>query len=207
MRILIFGSTGTVGKLLIQQALDAKHAVTAFTRKSATIALRHPNLQIVQGDVMNKSTVAGAMPRHDAVFCTLGAGRKGYVRAAGTRNIIDAMENAGIKRFICQSTLGAGDSRGNLNFLWKYIMFGFLLREAYADHELQESYVIQSKLEWTIIRPAAFTDGPLTGNYRAGFDAKAEGLKLKISRADVADFLLKQLTDRSYLKKTPGQSY
>jgi putative NADH-flavin reductase len=86
-------------------------------------------------------------------------------------------------------------------------MFGMLLRKAYADHELQESYVRNSNLQWTITRPAAFTDGPRTGNYRHGFSADAKGLTLKISRADVADFLLKQLSDLSYLRKTPGQSY
>jgi uncharacterized protein YbjT (DUF2867 family) len=167
----------------------------------------HPNLQVVQGDVLDQESVLSALPGHDAVFCTLGAGSKGGVRAIGTKNIITAMEQAGIKRFICQSTLGIGDSRGNLDFFWKYIMFGMLLRKAYADHEQQEKHVVNSNLEWTIVRPGAFTDGARTQKYRHGFDGDAKGLTLKISRADVADFLLKQLTDDSYVKKTPGQSY
>jgi putative NADH-flavin reductase len=207
MKILVFGSTGSVGKIFVQQALDANHAVTAFTRNPSSISIRHPNLSIVQGDVLNHPAVEHATPGHDAVVCTLGAGSQGTVRALGTRNIVSAMEKADVKRLICQSTLGAGDSRGNLNFFWKYIMFGMLLRKAYADHELQENHVIQSNLHWTIIRPAAFTDGPRTGNYRHGFGTDANGLTLKISRADVADFLLKQLSDLTYLRKTPGQSY
>lgn len=207
MRILIFGSTGSVGKLLIRQALDEHHHVTAFARNPVAIAITHPNLSVIQGNVMDHSAVERATPGHDAVVCTLGAGSKGTVRAVGTRNIISAMEKAGIKRFICQSTLGAGDSRSNLNFFWKHIMFGMLLRKAYADHELQESYVMQSDLDWTIVRPAAFTDGPRTGAYAHGFNGDANGLTLKISRADVADFLLRQLSDSSYLRKTPGQSY
>lgn len=207
MRTLIFGSTGSVGQLLVQQALEQNHLVTAFTRNPAAISINHPNLSVVQGNVMDQSAIERIMPGHDAVFCTLGAGSKGTVRAEGTRNIIAAMKTTGIKRFICQSTLGAGDSRGNMNFFWKYIMFGMLLRKAYADHELQESCVMQSDLHWTIVRPAAFTDGPRTQDYAHGFDGQAKGLTLKISRADVADFLLKQLSDLRYLRKTPGQSY
>jgi putative NADH-flavin reductase len=207
MRILIFGSTGSVGKLLIKQALEENHHVTAFARNPMAISILHPNLSVIRGDVIDQSSVEQAMPGHDAVICTLGAGRKGTVRAVGTQNIIAAMQIAGIKRFICQSTLGAGDSKGNLNFFWKYIMFGMLLREAYADHRLQESYVMQSDLDWTIVRPAAFTDGPRTQNYAHGFNSNAKGLTLKVSRADVADFLLKQLSDLSYLRKAPGQSY
>jgi putative NADH-flavin reductase len=86
-------------------------------------------------------------------------------------------------------------------------MFGMLLKQAYKDHELQENYVIQSKLDWTIVRPAAFTDGRRTGNYRHGFGPQEKGLTLKISRADVADFILNQVTQNTYLRKTPGQSY
>jgi hypothetical protein len=117
------------------------------------------------------------------------------------------MERTDVRRFICQSTLGVGDSRGNLNFFWKHIMFGFLLRRAYADHVSQEDCVTQSQLDWTIVRPAAFTDGDRTGEYRHGFSGTARALKLKVARADVAEFMLKQLTDRTYLHKTPGLSY
>lgn len=206
MKILVFGSTGSVGKIFVQQALDEEHHVTAFARNPAAISITHPNLSVFQGDVRDQSAVERATPGHDAVVCILGAG-KGTVRAVGTRNIVLAMEKAGVKRLVCQSTLGAGDSRGNLNFFWKYIMFGMLLRKAYADHELQEKHVIQSNLHWTIVRPAAFTDGPKTGNYRQGFGTNANGLTLRISRADVADFLLKQLSGLTYLRKAPGQSY
>ena len=86
-------------------------------------------------------------------------------------------------------------------------MFGLLLRPAYADHISQESYVTQCRLDWTIVRPAAFTDGERTGQYRHGFSGTDKTTKLKISRADVADFMLKQLTDEMYLHKTPGLSY
>ncbi len=207
MKLLIFGSTGSIGRELVKQALEQGHTVTAFARDPAKFDIKHTNLQVVQGDVMEPASVERAVQGHEAVLCSLGAGRKGTVRSEGTRNIISAMEKVGVRRFICQSTLGAGDSRGNLNIFWKYIMFGLLLRPMYADHVRQENYVRQSRLDWTIVRPGAFTDGNRTGDYLHGCPATDKSTKLKISRADVADFMLKQLIDDTYLHKTPGLSY
>ena len=156
---------------------------------------------------MDSALVDRAVVGHDAILIALGAGAKGQVRSTGTRNIIQAMQRNGVRRLVCLSTLGVGDSRAHLNFYWKHIMFGMLLRAAFADHVSQEEHVIRSELDWTIVRPAAYTDGERTGNYRHGFPATEKELKLKISRADVADFILTQLTDNSYVHMTPGVSY
>ena len=129
------------------------------------------------------------------------------MRSKGTENIIKAMKKCGVKRFIGQSTLGVGESWGNLNFYWKYIMFGFILRKVFADHELQEDMVQNSGLDWTIIRPRAFIEGELTGQYRHGFPGTDKTSKLTITHADVADFILKQLADDFYLYQTPSLSY
>ncbi len=207
MKLLIFESTGSIGRLLIKQALEQGRSVTAFTRDATKVDIKHNNLQVTRGDVMDPALVERAIQGHEVVLCSLGAGRKGTVRSEGTRNIISAMEKVGVRRLICQSTLGVGDSRGNLNVFWKYIIFGLLLRPAYADHGSQEDYVRKSRLDWTIVRPGAFTDGERTGKYRHGFPSTDKTTKLKISRADVADFMLKQLTDDTYLHKMPGVSY
>lgn len=207
MRVLIFGSTGSIGRELVKQALEQGYAVTAFARNPAKVDLEHADLTVAQGDVMDPAAVERAVQGHDAVLCSLGAGLKGEVRSEGTRNIIRAMEKAGVRRLICQSTLGVGDSRSNLTAYWKYIMFGLLLRRAYADHVSQETYVRQSRLDWTIVRPAAFTNGKRTGQYRHGFSGTDKSTALKISRADVADFMLKQLVKDTYLHQTPGLSY
>ncbi|NJN39052.1 MAG: SDR family oxidoreductase [Acaryochloridaceae cyanobacterium CSU_3_4] len=208
MKLLIFGS-GSIGRQLVEQALEQGYTVTAFARDPAKLDLQHTHLQVTQGDVMDLASVERAVQGQDAVLCVLGSAgkRQGTIRSEGTRQIIQAMEKAGIQRFICQTTLGAGDSWENLNFFWKYIMFGILLHEVFADHETQERYVMQSHLDWTIVRPGAFVEGPRTGNYRYGFPSNDKTSKLKISRADVADFILKQLTDESYLHKTPSLSY
>lgn len=206
MRIAVFGATGTVGRHIVEQALERGYEVTALTRDASRITRSHERLHIVEGDVLDPAAVERAVLGQDAVLVALGNGRKGVVRAEGTRTVIEAMNRTGVKRLICQSTLGTGDSRGNLNFLWKYIMFGLLLRPAYADHEQQENYVRASDLDWTIVRPSAFTDGPRTGTYRRGFSGAERGLTLKIARADIAEFLLDQVTDRTYVHKAPGIS-
>ncbi|MEU2092505.1 NAD(P)-dependent oxidoreductase [Nocardia beijingensis] len=206
MRIAVFGATGTVGRLVVERALREGHEVTAFTRSAASVTQRHERLRVVEGDVLDTNSVQRAVEGQDAVLVSLGNGRNGVVRAGGTKAVIDAMRRTGVKRLICQTTLGVGDSRGNLNFLWKYVMFGLLLRPAYTDHVEQEKHVVASDLDWTIVRPSAFTDGPATGSYRRGFPANEPGLTLKISRADIADFMIEQLTDTTYLRQAPGIS-
>ncbi|MEL6793780.1 MAG: NAD(P)-binding oxidoreductase, partial [Pseudomonadota bacterium] len=122
--------------------------------------------------------------------------------------IVAAMERAGVRRLICQSTLGAGESVANLNFWWRRVMFGLLLKPAFEDHQRQEAIVKASRLDWTIVRPAAFTDDEKTGAYRHGFPADGtQKLSLKIGRADVADFLLRQVGSKDYLMRAPGLSY
>jgi putative NADH-flavin reductase len=202
MKLIVFGATGSVGTHLVNQALQQGHSVTAFTRnheKSASLAQSGP--LIFTGDILNPESVVNAVKNHDCVLCTIGDGNKGRVRAAGTKNIIMAMQKTGIKRLICQTTLGLGDSKGNLNLIWKHIMFGFLLKKAFQDHQWQEKYLFDSDLDFTIVRPGALTDGEISGNYKFAFDGNYRKLKLKISRADVAGFMLQQLHTNEYLKK------
>lgn len=208
MKLVVFGATGSVGRKLVEQGLEEGHEITAFVRTPDKLAVAHPNLSLVQGDVLDYAAVREAVRGQEAVLCALGAGRKGAVRAAGTQNIIRAMEEEPHSpRLVCQTTLGVGDSRGNLNFFWKHVMFGMLLAPAYADHVRQEEYIKKSRLDWTIVRPGAFIDGRRTGSYRHGFGPQDRSTCLKISRADVADFMLKQLNDPTYRHRAPGLSY
>ncbi|AVH21821.1 NAD(P)-dependent oxidoreductase [Nocardia cyriacigeorgica] len=206
MRIAIFGATGTLGRHVLERALRQGHEVTILTRDASRVPTTNDNLRVLEGDVLDPAAVDRAVAGQEAVLISLGNGRKGVVRAEGTRTVIEAMRRNGVKRLICQSTLGVGDSRDNLNFLWKYILFGLVLRPAYNDHVRQEEHVRASDLDWTIVRPSAFTDGPATGTYRQGFTGNEAGLSLKISRADIAEFMLDQLTDRSYLHRAVGIS-
>lgn len=197
MQITIFGATSTTGRLTVQRALAAGHHVTAFTREADKVTEQHDQLRVLEGDVTDPASCAGALTGADAVIITLGNGRHGLIREAGTRAVVEAMHEVGVRRLICQSTLGAGASRANLNLFWRYLMFGALLRQAYADHAAQEEVVTSSGLDWTIVRPSAFTDQDVAG-LRHGFDGAERGLRFKVSRGQVADFLLEQLDSGEY---------
>jgi putative NADH-flavin reductase len=207
MNIIVFGATGSIGQELVKQALAEGHCVTTFVRTPAKLQRSHKNLRLAQGDVLDYAAVKQAVNSQEAVLCALGAGSKGGVRAQGTKYITRAMDETGVRRLICLTTLGVGDSSQSLSFFWRYVMFGLLLRQAFADHIHQEEIIRKSQLDWTIVRPAAFTDGAMTGRYQHGFPPTTKGLKLKISRADVAHFILRQLNESRYLHQTPGLSY
>lgn len=211
MKLIIFGSTGGTGRQLVAQALEQGHAVSAFARhpEKLTQELEHDQLQVVEGDVQDTASVEEAVKGQDAVLCALGAPAtdKSLIRTKGTKNIIQAMQQSGVKRLVCQSGFGAGDSHALLPFYYKYLIFPLMLRHAYADHELQEQLIQDSTLDWVIVRPGSMTDGAHTRSYRHGFTASDPASKIKISRADVADFMLRQITDDSYLRQTPAVSY
>ena len=209
MKLLVFGATGGTGRELVKQALDAGHLVSAYVRDPAKITnLQHERLRVDNGDVLNSAAVKSAVARQDAILSTIGAGAgRTTVREEGTRNIVESMQETGVKRLVSLSSLGVGDSRSNLGFFTKYIIVAIFLRHAFADHERQEAVVRQSSLDWTIVRPPQLRDGPRTGVYRHGFPSTDRRIKGWISRADVADFMLSQLDDDRYLRKTPGVSY
>ena len=209
MKLLVFGATGGTGREIVAQALERGHVVTVFVRNPAAITTKHDHLKVVQGNVLDYPSVEAAVQGQDAVLSALGVRklRKNTILSDGTRNIIHAMERHGLKRFICESSLGVGDSRGQLGWVFNIFIIPLLLRNVFQDKEAQEQYIQQSSLEWVIVRPAALTNGPRTGVYRGGFSPTDRTITAKISRADVADFMLKQLTDNSYLRKTPGLSY
>jgi nucleoside-diphosphate-sugar epimerase len=125
----------------------------------------------------------------------------------GVRNIIDAMERAGVRRLIYISFLGVRNGRHQLSLLGKYIVAPLALRNVVEDHEAKERLLKQSRLNWTILRAPRLTNGRHTGTYRSGEDIRANTIIPAISRADVADFILKQLSDDTYLGKTPGVMY
>ena len=160
MKMIIFGATGTVGQKLVEQAVEKGYEVTAFVRHPEKWQHTHlAKVILFKGDVLNVEDVEASVRQQEVVMCALGDGKVGKIRALGTQNIIEAMKKEGIKRLICQTTLGMGESYGNLNFFWKHLMFGILLKRAFKDHQLQEEYILNSNLDYTIVRPSALTDG------------------------------------------------
>ena len=141
------------------------------------------------------------------VLAMLLLSRKKTTLSDGTRNIVQAMQKHGVKRFVCETSLGIGDSKGRLGFFYTFLLIPLLLRNIFADKEVQERIIQDSSLDWVIVRPAALTNGPRKGDHQAGKTIGHWFFTAKISRADVAAFMLKQLAGDTYLRKTPGVSY
>ena len=209
MNLLIFGASGITGLELVKQSLALGHVVTAFVRNPAKIAIKNANLKLVQGDVKDYSLVERIVKGHDAVFSTLGVSRKlkrDPIVVDGVRNIIKAMEENNMRRLVYLSFLGVTESRKDAGFLMNHIVARIVHNEI-ADHEEKEQSIRSSRLDWTIVRPPKLTGSSRTGVYRSGEGIKAGSLLPTMSRADVADFMLRQLTDNSFIRKTPGIMY
>ena len=208
MKVIVFGATGTIGALAVNRILADGHDVTAFARNPEKLNIKNAHLFMCAGDARDQDAVSTAISDHDAVVIALGSGksRKSDIRSQGTMSIIRGMQTHGVRRLVCQSTLGAHESWNNLNFFWKRIMFGILLRPIFLDHELQENLVRASGLDWTLVRPSAFVDGPALGTFKENFKPNERDLTLKISRADVAEFLKGQVVDTLYLHRAVGIS-
>jgi len=206
MKIVIFGATGATGRHLVEGALAAGHAVTAFARSPEALGEPRERLRVATGDVNDAGSVQAAIAGQDAVICALGQ-RKGAPAAdvtTGTQNIVGAMEKAGVRRLVFLSGYGAGDSLNEAHFVFRRIIRPLFLREMYAEKDRQEEIVRGSALDWIIVRPVRLSDGPARGACRVIEGAVSAGPSAEITRADVAAFMLGQLADDRYLRKTPG---
>jgi len=209
-KIIVFGATGGTGQQILKQAIEQeqKYDISIFVRNPLKLNLPTGGLNVVIGDVLNFEQVRNAIRDQEIVLCCLGApaSHKTTLRADGTANIIKAMEELNVKRLICQTSLGFGDSEGVLPWHMKYIIVPFILKNAFKDHALQEERITESKLDWTIVRPGNMTNGKKLGRFKHGFESNAK-IKLKISRADVAEFMLRQIDQLNYMYQKVGISY
>lgn len=207
MKIVIFGSTGGTGQCLVDQALSAGHEVTAFARNPSNILIHHERLTVLQGDVLDPARVEAAVAGQQAALSALGVGLAGGKRilSRGTENIVVAMQKFSVPRLVVESSYGVGDSLRDASFMLR-LVFRTVLRRTYEDKAREDAVIRASNLQWVVVRPAALTNGPRVGQYRVGEHLKL-GFGTKISRADVADFMLKQLSDDAWLRKFPALSY
>jgi len=206
--VLIVGASRGIGLETVRLARKAGHSVRALARSATAIRLHDPKLEKVDGDALDRHTIERAVVGVDVVIQTLGVSPTPELIFSGTRLfsvatriLVDAMEATTIKRLICVTGLGAGDSRGHGGLLYNAALWLFLGR-SYADKDAQEWIMRRSRLDWTIVRPSVLTNGPRTGAYLVLVDAR-DWRSGFISRADVADFLVKQVEDTSLLRKIP----
>ncbi len=208
MRLAIFGGSGRTGRFLVERALADGHHVVALVRTPARLDLTHERLRLLQGDVTDEARVMEAVAGAQAVLSVLGpaSNRPEFAVSRGTEHIIRAMEQLGARRLIISSGAGVRDPNDRPPILDRLI--GLLVRtfsrNVYEDMRRTVELVRASELDWTIVRVPMLTGDPPRGDVRVGYVGKGTGIRL--SRADLAAFMLRQLADDAHVRKAPAIS-
>ncbi|GJD52901.1 hypothetical protein OPKNFCMD_5668 [Methylobacterium crusticola] len=202
--ILVVGASQGIGFETVKAALAAGHRVRAFARSAAGIPLTDANLERFGGDALSAADVEAALNGVECVVQTLGVPLRdllGPVRlfSDATNRLVPAMEKAGVRRLLAVTGFGAGDSRDSIGLLQR-VPFRLVFGRAYDDKDAQEMRIRKSGLDWTLVRPGVLTGGAATGRYRI-LDEPSSWRNGLISRADVADFIVRQLEQSAYVRK------
>jgi putative NADH-flavin reductase len=208
-KVLVMGASRGIGLETVKALLARGLEVRAFARSASGIAIDDPKLETFDGDALHAGSVERGLAGIDVVVQSLGVTFGPEVVLKGTtlfskatRVLVDAMRKTGVKRLVAVTGAGAGDSRGHGGILFDRIVFPLVLKRVYDDKDVQEQIIKASGLKWTIARPGGLTGGAATGLYnvltdpdtwRGGF----------IARADVADFLVKEVLEPAYVNQTP----
>jgi putative NADH-flavin reductase len=206
MKLSIFGATGGTGKQLVEQALVAGNEVVAYVRNPSKLDMKHEHLTIVQGELSDQTMIESAVNGADAVISVLGprGQSKSKPITRGMQNIITAMKKRGVRRLIISSTLSAKDSNDLPEFRAKALVtfVRLTMHAAYEEIVRVSETVRASDLDWTIVRLPMLNNNPKSGKVKVGYLGRKE-VGTWISRADVADFILKQVQDTKYLRQAP----
>lgn len=212
MKVVIFGTSGFSGQAILKEALSQNHQISILVRNKSSISIHNKNLTIIEGSVMDRKVVSELIENQDAVIQCLGVGGKGNGKPTtfisdATKIIVEEMEKHHVKRFIAMSNVGAGNSIAFQPwFFTKFILPYFMkwLKVIIDDKNRMEPIIMNSQLEWTIVRCPNIVDKTAKGTYYPTLDGK--GLKLSITLGDMAKFIVQLLTDASYSKQAPSIS-
>ncbi|MEL6774249.1 MAG: SDR family NAD(P)-dependent oxidoreductase [Pseudomonadota bacterium] len=210
--ILVLGATKGIGRATVERALAQGHRVRAFARNPDALDLTDEGLEKVAGDALDPVAVAGALEGVDAVAYTLGVpinrdtvmGQVDFFSRT-TAVLLEAMAAAGVRRLVAVTGFGAGDSRDVMSVLER-LGHGAILGRIYDDKTRQEALIRESDTDWTIARPVILTSGGPSGRYLVMEEPAAwrNGL---ISRADVADYIVRAIEESSQIHGTPVLAY
>lgn len=209
MKILIIGATRGVGKALLETALEDNCDVTVLARIPEKIETPHPQLRVVKGDALDAKSIETVAEGQEAICSCIGVPitfKPVDLFSKAARNIVVAVKQNPGQKYIAVTGIGAGDSKGHGGFLYDKIFKPLLLKNIYADKDREEEIIKGSGVDWMIVRPAGLTNGKRTGQYHTFNDLKGVTGK-RISRFDVADFILKQLKNPTQFNKTPLLTY
>jgi len=211
MKVIVFGATGPTGRHAVDQALAKGHEVTAFVRDPAKLQAKHERLRVVTGDALDGNSVESALAGQEGVLVCLGARNrsgKGWpprdIDFVATQHILQGMKKHGVRRLVCLSSMGVGDSknvRSASHWLFANVVRPLLLRKVFQAKERQEAAIRVSGTGWIIVRPTYLTNGPARSAFQVTTDLSP--VPASISRADVAAFMVAQLTGDEYLHLTP----
>lgn len=209
-KVLVFGASGRTGRLIVSKLLEEGYWVNAFVRNfKKTDAVRHDHFSVTEGDIRDAEAVGRAVKDGDIIVSALGNMKlaQNTIISDGVSNIISAMKLHGKSRLIFISSLGVGDSKGQLGLIYNLIYLPTFLRNVFRDKERQEKLIHESGLEWTIVRPAHFLPFPLPLRYRVCVMPSRPRVLPVMSRRHTAGFIVKECADNNYLQKNTALSY
>ena len=209
MKIAVFGGTGATGQEIIKQGLERNYHVTVLARNPAAIQQTSPNLEVNAGSIADADTVEKVIAGNDAVLSVLGFKRgtsKPTIFADGAKVLMSAMNKTDVKRLIYCTSAGVEDHDPNEMLIYRYIIKPFFLQEGYNDMKVGEALIRESNLDWTLVRPSRLTNGPKQEHFRVSPLYRSKG-GVAISRADLAYFMLNQITSDEWSHKTPTLGY
>lgn len=209
MKIIIFGATGFSGQAILEEAVRQGHEVTVLVRDASKIHNKNNNVKIVEGNVLEPAVVSFVLHHQEAVIQCLGVGGKGDGKPTtfisdATKVIVNEMQKQNIKRLIAMSNVGAGNSIAFQPwFFTKFILPYFMkwLKVIIEDKNRMEPIIMNSNLNWTIVRCPNIVDKPSKGTCNATLDGK--GLKLTITLTDLSRFMVDQLKQTTFIKQAP----
>jgi putative NADH-flavin reductase len=211
MKVVIFGATGFAGNAILKEALAQNHQVTILVRNKSALSMNDKNLTIIEGNVMDRKKVSEVLEDQDAVIQCLGTGGKSVKPATfvsdATKIIVDEMERSGVKRLIAMSNEGTGNSIGYQPWYFTRIILPYFmkwLKVVIDDKNRMEPIIMNSQLNWTIVRCPNIVNKPAKGSCHPTLDGK--GLKLSITLGDMSTFMVQQLIDGGFSKQTPSIS-
>ncbi|HEY2825347.1 MAG TPA: NAD(P)H-binding protein [Gemmatimonadales bacterium] len=203
MNIVVFGASGATGREIVAQGIQQGHTVRAFVRTPGKLTLTHQRLTVAAGDITDPRAVERAVGGRQAVLFALGAANPvpPYPPLTeGLRSLLHAMGLAAVHRLIYLSSNAVSASRQHAGLVARHLAWR-LLNGATTDHEANEHAIMQSRLDWTIVRAPKLTNGAHTGRVRSGEQEQARWPIQLLSRADVADVMLRQLMDTTFVRK------
>lgn len=212
MKVAIFGATGFSGKAILKEALAKDYQVTILVRNAKAVSIQHKNLTIIEGNVLDNTTVNNVLQHQDAVIQCLGVNGKGdgkpttFVSDAN-KIIMDEMAKSNVKRLIAMSIAGSGNSINFVPWIVRKIALPYFMKWLQVlidDKNRMEPMIMKSQLDWTIVRCAGILDKPAKGKVNDTLTGK--GLKFAITLPDMATFLVAQLQEKKYIKQTPSIS-